>query len=405
MVDNTLHDHTQCRLCFSPLTNTLYHHTSIPVAGVYTKKPVIGAKTCFPFTVSRCERCGLVQLKQSLHAPFYRHYAFAAGNAPVYKEYIALFARYLADAFGKSHAILEVGCGDGSLLVLLAQEGFNVLGVEPAHLPAQLARQKGVVVCEDFFSPQIISDHPITAHDIIIFRHVLEHIDDYPTVFSTLQQVSHNDTWLLIEVPDLFSTVIARLKSNFYHSHVCYFSYQTLLALLSRYGWYIHQVSTVPVFGGSILALASRNPIPSFLPPLLGTFPQEVSERDLCVFFSSWKEYKFRTQQVFEKLKAQGWRIAGYGAGERTAATFGILGLTEDDIICLYDGNASLHGHFLFGYAIPIKTPSSILEDFPDVIAIFATSHEEEIIKSQMPYRQKGGRFLSMQSDPPRLLE
>jgi hypothetical protein len=45
------------------------------------------------------------------------------------------------------------------------------------------------------------------------------------------------------------------------------------------------------------------------------------------------------------------------------------------------------------------------LEDFPDVIAIFATSHEEEIIKSQMPYRQKGGRFLSMQSDPPRLLE
>lgn len=76
---------------------------------------------------------------------------------------------------GTGARLLDVGCGNGSLLLRMQSLGWNVCGVEPDPKSAELGRAAGLDVRVGLL-PQV--DLPEAHFDAVILSHVIEHLHD-----------------------------------------------------------------------------------------------------------------------------------------------------------------------------------------------------------------------------------
>jgi 2-polyprenyl-3-methyl-5-hydroxy-6-metoxy-1,4-benzoquinol methylase len=75
----------------------------------------------------------------------------------------------------RSGRLLDVGCGDGTLMERFRSLGWSVEGLEPDPLSAARARQRGFAVTEGTLESAPL---PAGAFDAITMHHVLEHVPD-----------------------------------------------------------------------------------------------------------------------------------------------------------------------------------------------------------------------------------
>jgi ubiquinone/menaquinone biosynthesis C-methylase UbiE len=80
--------------------------------------------------------------------------------------------------------VLDIGCGTGSLSVLLAQAGYQVTGIDFAPAMVERARAKAAAAGLDIaFAVGDAADpaFPAESFDIVLGRHILWAIPDIPT--------------------------------------------------------------------------------------------------------------------------------------------------------------------------------------------------------------------------------
>lgn len=70
----------------------------------------------------------------------------------------------------------------------------------------------------------------------------------------------------------------------------------------------------------------------------------------------------------------------GWGAAERTAATFGFCPLLMGKLKGIVDGNPNLHRKFMAGANIEIHPHAELLKHRPSAIVLFAISYSDEIL-------------------------
>lgn len=405
---DTIANREECRVCGSALGKELITFDALPVAGAYVSPQDPPPDPVFPLSLLQCIACGLVQLRQSVTPAFYRRYSFMSGVASGYVSYLGHFAQHVSNTLGSGKRVLEIGCSDGSLLELLRNAGFNVAGFEPARDPALAAQRKQLDVVNQFFNERSACSSGFEKADLIVVRHVLEHIDDFSAIFQGIDQLAKPNATLLIEVPDLTSTIEHALFSNIYHIHPCYFDVRTMSDLLDRHGWRTAGSTIVNIFGGSLLLWAQRKGVtmgPDFSfrdVTLRSTHAATPSE--LNRFVLKWKDTARCIREFFDRLRNQGARIAGYGAAERTVSAIGTSGLDASHVSVIFDQNPNLTGRMLPGSRIPILHPGAIRELNPEYLVVFAQSFEDEIIQQQSAFREAGGQFVSLKSGIPRVL-
>jgi len=389
----------RCRSCAAPLEEVLIEFASLPVAGAYVAPESPDEDPLLPLTLMRCAVCGLVQLRENLLPDFYHGYRFTGGLSSGYKGHLCSIARRLTQEFPPQSRVLEIGSSDGTLLEMLRDGGLVVGGFEPAQGPARISREKGLDVVGDFFGKDSADKSPVKSADVVIIRHVLEHIDNFEEIFAGLRKLENPS--LLIEVPDLFSTVSKQIYGSIYHAHPCYFDIASLTYLLEKYGWFVETTEVVDIFGGSLLVSAGLSHESSARTDRTTPGASPVSSEELDLFVKGWKKSLVAIRTFFEGINSEGLRVAGYGAGERTTAILGTTGLGQKHISRLYDKNTAIQGFSLPGSRIPIKDPGELIHDKPDALVVFAQSFEEEIISEQAEYQREGGRFISMRTVPP----
>lgn len=354
-----------CRLSGEPLADAtpLFGLPSCPLPGVYppTAEEALPLRT--PLRVVQASGSGLVQLAHRLDPAVYARYAFAGGAAPGYRGYLQSFAARIADRFPRAAAVLEVGCGDGTLLRHLRDAGFaDVFGIDPS-LPA--AADTGLPLTRGFFPQDLPAERRDRGHDLIVLRHVLEHIEAPVTFLRELAQRLTPAGELWIEVPDLASTVARGLWSNFYQLHCNYFEAATLDALAATAGLCRREAEVVEIFGGSLLHRYAPG-MPDE-PPAPRRWPQVADEVE---------GYRAAVLALAAAMPAG---TVGYGAAERTAMTFGLCPELAGHIRRLHDGNPHLAGRFLAGTDIPIAAKAALSAPPPPGVLIFAVSHWREI--------------------------
>jgi 2-polyprenyl-3-methyl-5-hydroxy-6-metoxy-1,4-benzoquinol methylase len=101
---------------------------------------------------------------------------------------------------GSGKRLLDIGCGNGDFLMLAAQGGWEVVGLEPDPKAAGVARGLGLDVRQ-----QVVEslDPAVERFDGITLSHVIEHLHDPVSALQHCYSLLKPDGWIWIETPNL----------------------------------------------------------------------------------------------------------------------------------------------------------------------------------------------------------
>jgi SAM-dependent methyltransferase len=166
--------------------------------------------------------------------------------------------------------LLDVGCGSGETLELLARAGFAVAGVEPSRRAANAAQARGLHVhCGT------LEDAPFSDGDfeLVRFWHVLEHTPDPAAALECARRLLVPGGTLILGVPN-FASLPARLARSRWYGlevprHLYHFEPATMRRLLERTAFERVRISYASGggFAGTLDTLLARRR--RFEPPLV----------------------------------------------------------------------------------------------------------------------------------------
>jgi len=134
--------------------------------------------------------------------------------------------------------ILEVGCGSGGNLAMLAQYG-QVYAIEPEPEALAMAEKKGLAAIKPGLLPHDIP-YEDKQFDLIVLLDVLEHVDDDRQALQILRERLKPGGWLILTVP-AFAWLWSQHDVS--HHHHRRYAKQELLGLARNTGLSIRKVS------------------------------------------------------------------------------------------------------------------------------------------------------------------
>jgi SAM-dependent methyltransferase len=175
------------------------------------------------FTLVRCRACSLIyQNPQPLdmspyypqdYAPFEATRQKAAGRVSAWLQ--GRDERALRRLLGRAGRVLEVGCATGDYLLSLQQHGWQVAGVEFSDHAAAIARQRGLDVRT---GDLLEADLPSDAFDLVLLRHVLEHVPSPTATLSEIHRLLAPGGKLSVLVPN-YDSLERALCGRYWHGY------------------------------------------------------------------------------------------------------------------------------------------------------------------------------------------
>src|ERR1035437_9046912 len=159
---------------------------------------------------------------------------------PVYlirplRDGIDLPLKYFAERKGR---LLEVGCGDGSIVKLAAEFGWQAEGVDFDARAVANARRKGLAVRAGALEDQ---RYPEASFDLVHMSHVIEHVPDPLATLAEIRRVLRPGGLLVLATPNSRSWGHAEFGRSWLHldppRHLHLFNRSTLHAAAVRTGF------------------------------------------------------------------------------------------------------------------------------------------------------------------------
>ena len=135
-------------------------------------------------------------------------------------------------------AVLDVGCGAGEFLDRARRLGWNVRGVEPDPAAAEFARTRfAIPVMGGTVEDQSL---PPASHDLVVSRHVLEHVHDPVAFLRRCFGLVRPGGKLIVLTPNMASLQHKIFGPSWFHldppRHLYLFTRATLAACAARAG-------------------------------------------------------------------------------------------------------------------------------------------------------------------------
>ena len=393
-----------CRSCGSGGLETVLAFGPMALAdGLLTRETLGRPEPKYPLTLAFCEGCGLVQILETVpdQALFGEDYPYYSSYSDTLLEHSRQNAEALIAGRGLSEEslVVELASNDGYLLQYFLARGVPVLGIDPAPGPAAAAEEKGVPTLRAFFDLELARRLRArgTRADVVVANNVLAHVSDLNGFVAGIGELLRSEGVAVLEVPYVVDLVDKCEFDTIYHEHHCYFALGPLISLFSRHGLHVNHVEHHSIHGGSLRLFVGKRAEAS--PAVAGLLSREMAEGVNSL--ERYREFAQRVEAVRRDLramllglKAEGKRIAAYGAAAKGATLLGYAGIGTDIIDFVVDRNVHKQGRFMPGVHVPISDPSRLLEEAPDYVLLLAWNFQREIIEQQAAYGRAGGRFI-----------
>jgi SAM-dependent methyltransferase len=336
-------------------------------------------------------------------------YLYFSSYADAVADNAALIVkRVLAERhLGPDSLAVEVASNDGYLLRHYVEAGVPVLGIDPARSIAEVAEQRGVPTLVAFFGQEVadrLRGDGVRA-DVLHANNVMAHVPDINGFVGGISRLLADDGVAVLESPYLGDLIEQLEFDTIYHEHVFYYSLSALEALLGRHGLEVHDLERIPIHGGTLRLFAGHvgsQPISAAVEAL------RASERASGMatidhyrdFTGRVDALTHRLRDLLSSLKADGARIAAYGAAAKGATLLNFTGIGTETIDFVVDRNPHKQGRFMPGVRIPVSPPERLLEERPDHLLLLAWNFAEEIARQQTEYRAAGGRLIVPVPEP-----
>ena len=240
--------------------NIIYKRKGCPVLNNVVYESSNDGRSCLTADIRlvQCEKCGLVyniDFDNSI-IEYNQCYDNSRNHSEIYSDYIDSLVSCYATYLSHESTVLEIGCGnDGHFLKKLSDiTGCHGVGYDNAY-QGILNYNNKVVFHKQYFN----SDNINNKYDLIILRHVLEHIIE-PNLFLKNQicesALLKDGGFVFIEIPD-FNWII--VKGSFFditYEHCNYFTQNSIFALLQSCNLKITNFRKV--FGNQYLAIDAQ---------------------------------------------------------------------------------------------------------------------------------------------------
>jgi len=377
----------------------------MPIANGFLEKPT-GSEFFFDLVFVFCPTCFMAQLENTVKPEmmFNEHYHFISSTSKAMQEHFRKTAEAIIEsASGKNDFLaVELGCNDGIMLRHVAAAGIKHVGIEPSSNVAQLARRNGVTVEECFFNRQTALEiaQKYGKADVICGANVMCHIEDINSVFEGVDALLKDDGALFFEDPYLGDIVRKSSFDQIYDEHVYYYSGLSVAELAKRHGLKLVDMQAQNVHGGSMryyiekgAARAVNTRVEKYLSE------EKALGLDRIEGYARFKESVDRICQDLKstlmRLKAEGKRIAGYGATSKSTTVLNYAQIGPEILDYISDITPTKIDKFTPGMHIPVKAYGNFLNDNVPYTLLLAWNHKEEILKKEDAYRKNGGKFIT----------
>jgi SAM-dependent methyltransferase len=350
-----------------------------------------------------CPACGLLQITETVPPDvLFRDYLYFSSFSDTMLAHARDLAGELIAArqLSRTCLVVEAASNDGYLLRNYMEAGVPVLGVEPATNVARTAAERGVETLNDYFglaTAQRLRQEGRRA-DVFHAHNVLAHVADLNGFVAGVRAVLKDDGVAVIEAPYARDMVDHCEFDTIYHEHLCYFTLTALDRLFRRHGLAIVDVRRVPIHGGTLrlyAAPAGTEPAGSVGRMLAEEHALGLDRPDYYRDFARRVgELKTSLVGLLGRLKADGKRLAAYGASAKGSTLLNAFGIGRETLDYVADRSTVKQGRYTPGSRLPIVAPGRLLDDLPDYVLLLTWNFADEILAQQAEYVRRGGRFI-----------
>ncbi len=393
-----------CRSCKQAQLDTFLNLGMTPLADrLLNEEQLKHTEPTFPLVVAFCSNCGLVQILETVSREvlFYDDYPYYSSFSSHLLKHsrenvLDLIKRY---NINPSSFIIELASNDGYLLKNYIENGIKCLGIDPVKALATAAEKVAVPTLCAFFSKDLAGQLREEGRraDIIHANNILAHVADINGFVEGIRVLLKDDGVAVIEVPYVKDLIDHCEFDTIYHEHLCYFSVTALDNLFRRHSLFLNEVRRIHIHGGSLrLYVELKEKVGESVVSLL---EEEAAKGiDQFGYYSDFKtkvsEIKNSLQNLLNELKADGKKIAAYGAAAKGSTLINYVGIGKEFIDFVVDRNTHKHNRYMPGKQLPIFGIEKLLMEMPDFVLLFAWNFADEIMRQQETFIRRGGKFI-----------
>lgn len=147
-------------------------------------------------------------------------------------------------ALTSERRLLDIGCGNGELLLHLCERGFEAEGIEPAQQAVAAATERGLKVHGTTLE-KFVAEHQGPPFAIATLMNVLEHVPDPVATMGHVRQLLAPGGIAVVRVPNDFNPLQDAALNQIggdpwwvaRPDHINYFSFATLAQTLDKLGF------------------------------------------------------------------------------------------------------------------------------------------------------------------------
>ncbi|MBA2336248.1 MAG: methyltransferase domain-containing protein [Acidimicrobiia bacterium] len=320
-----------------------------------------------------CPRCGFITNSSfdPTKAEYSGRYEETQAFSPRFRE----FARGLAADWVERHrltggTVVEIGCGKGEFLVMMAEAGIGRgIGVDPGVHPERIdPRWDGTL---DWIAGRFDAGFGPIEGDAVVCRHTLEHIVPVGDFVREVRAAIGDrlDTAVLFELPDTTRVLDDMAFWDVYYEHCSYFTAGSLARLFASCGFEVDDVRLA--YDDQYLLLEAR--------PVAGS-GGGWSQDDVAATSAGVDRfaagYAGITREWTARVNAAGGTTVIWGGGSKGVA---FLNAIDAPIAAAVDVNPHKQGTFIAGTGHPVIAPAELVTVDPALVVAMNPIYLEEI--------------------------
>ncbi len=394
-----------CRVCQSSGLEEIINLGTQPLSGVFPLSPS-HLVSYGELKLMRCSECGLVQLGSSFPSEemYGDNYGYRSGLNTTMVQHLERIAQGLIRRIGleKRDVICDIGSNDGTFLKNFEGLDLELIGIDPTAEKYQTYYAPGAKIITSFFSEDNYFSNHAKKAKIVTSIAMFYDLDDPVGFASQVNNILKDDGYWLIEMSYAPWVQTTGAYDTICHEHIEYYSLADLTHILNLAGFYIKDVSTNAINGGSIAVLARK--LSNFFTDPSSEYYIWLSaeeQRSRVNTLESWKQFAQRVESrrnslrtLINEIKISGKTLYGLGASTKGNVLLNYSNLDNSLISAIGEVNPYKYGRVTPGSNIPIVSELDILRANPDYLIFLPWHFRENAIQKYQSFLTDGGRFI-----------
>jgi len=400
---------TRCRVCGNPALDPCVDLGAQYLSSIFpTDLSYRAHMQPYPMDMVLCRseggrHCGLLQMGHHLDlTEMYRAYPYQSstnsGMRAVLADVAADGRRAVPLTFGD--VVLDIGCNDGTLLSMFADQGFTLAGIDAAANIDLVFDDPLLHHARGYFTRARYESLGIGKARLVFSIAMFYHLDD-PVTFArdVAACLAPDGTWI-IQMAYLPSMLDTNMYDNIVHEHAGYYGLESLQWVMHAADLEIVDASLNDVYGGSYRVFVRHKS--AGVAPTPGLEALRAAEREKRLDdLSTWQGFADRIAQTRDDLVAELARLrkAGrttwvYGASTKGNTILQYCGLGRAELPFAADSNPFKIGKYLIGSDVPIVDEATLRAAKPDVLLALPYSFVDGFMAREADLVAQGTTFL-----------